>query len=150
MNDMETQDQQAAREADAAGGVMFSLIGAAHALEGRLEEGFATVGLSAAKYSVLALLADAGEPLALSDLAARTSCVRSNMTHLVDRLEADGLVRRVDDPADRRVVRAALTPLGEERQAEGAKQMAKVQKGFAASLTEVDRIALGDLVARLK
>jgi DNA-binding MarR family transcriptional regulator len=112
--------------------------------KGAVGQKIATVGLSAAKYSVLALLADAGEPLALSDLAARTSCVRSNMTQLVDRLEADGLVRRVDDPADRRVVRAALTPLGEERQAEGAKQMAKVQKGFAASLTEVDRIALGD------
>src|SRR4051812_41696848 len=81
---------------------IFSLIGAAHALEDRLEDALGSVGLSSAKYAVLNELVGAGQPLALSELASRLSCVRSNMTQLVDRLEGDGLVQRVQCPSDRR------------------------------------------------
>ena len=35
------------------------------------------------------------------------------MTQLVDRLEADGLVRRVADPTDRRSVKAEITDEGQ-------------------------------------
>src|SRR6185503_11906554 len=101
MNDLQVS------EPSSPGSVMFSLLDAAHALEARVEAALAGVGLSSAKYSVLTKLARAGEPLALSDLAAQVCCVRSNMTQLVDRLEAEGLVRRVDDLEDRRMVRAA-------------------------------------------
>src|SRR5437016_13107156 len=89
-----------------AGETVFSLLHAAHVLEDKLENALATVGLSSAKYSVLHELVGAKTALPLSELAARLSCVRSNMTQLVDRLEAEGLVRRVQDPADRRSVRA--------------------------------------------
>jgi len=37
---------------------------------------------------------------------------RSNVTGLVDRLEARRLVRRTDDPADRRAFNVVLTPAG--------------------------------------
>src|SRR4051812_42180987 len=84
----------------------------ARAIERRLDEALESVELSTPKYSALTKLVQADEPLALSELAARMICVRSNVTQLVDRLEADGLVRRVEDPRDRRSVRAALTPLG--------------------------------------
>jgi DNA-binding MarR family transcriptional regulator len=130
--------------------LMLSFHRAANALEARLENALATVGLSLAKLGVLSLLVEAGEPLTLSDLAARFCCVRSNMTQLMDRLEADGLVRRVDDPTDRRVVRATLTPLGEERQVAGAAQMELVRAWFEASLAGVDREALGRALAALK
>ena len=86
-----------------------SLLRAAHALENKLESSLSRVGLSMPKYSVLSELVTAREALSLSELASRLSCVRSNMTQLVDRLEADGLVTRVNDPGDRRSVRAALT-----------------------------------------
>ena len=122
--------------------VMFSLLGAAHALEDRIEQQLGQVGLSMSKLGVLTQLVEAGEPLALSELAARLSCVRSNMTQLVDRLEADGLVRRVDDPADRRSVLAAVTRLGEERQVAGAQELAKVREEFTAALPVADRVAL--------
>jgi DNA-binding MarR family transcriptional regulator len=132
------------------GSVMLDLLEAAHALEARLEAALARVGLSSAKYTVLAKLARAGEPLALGELAAQVSCVRSNMTQLVDRLEAEGLVRRVDDPEDRRMVRAALTKLGEEREAAGAEQMARIQSQVAAMLTKGDRAVLERALAALK
>jgi DNA-binding MarR family transcriptional regulator len=130
--------------------VMLSLIAAAHAIEARLEQGLAGVGLSSPKHAVLSQLARAGEPLTLSELASRVCCVRSNMTQLVDRLEAEGLVRRIDDSGDRRVVRAAITPLGQEREAAGADQIRRIQSEFAAGLREGDRAALERALAALK
>src|ERR1700722_12703566 len=111
--------------------VMWSLIHAARAIEHRMEAALEIVELSSPKFAVLTILVDADDALTLSELAARSSCVRSNMTQLIDRLEADGLVRRVDDPHDRRSVRAELTVLGRERKAAGATQMDAVREQFA-------------------
>jgi len=148
MNDM--SDQGITITSAPANSVMLSLLAAAHAIEARLEQGLATVGLSPAKHAVMSQLAQAGEPLTLGELAARVCCVRSNMTQLVDRLEAEGLVRRVDDPGDRRIVRAALTSLGEEREAAGANQVRQIQSEFAAALSDGDRAALERVLAALR
>ena len=122
---------------------MFAVLAASNILFERLEDALGTVGLSMAKYGVLAQLAESDDALALSDLAATQACVRSNITQLIDRLEREGLVRRVDDPEDRRVVRAELTPTGEERQREGARQVKKVESAFVAGLSDADRKSLG-------
>jgi DNA-binding MarR family transcriptional regulator len=119
-----------------------SLLHAAHTVEARLEEALAAEGLSLAKQGVLTLLVEAGEPLPLSELAARQSCVRSNITQLVDRLEADGLVKRIADPTDRRSILAQLTQTGRDRQAAGAQRLDTVQATFAASVARADRAAL--------
>lgn len=128
----------------------FSVLHAAHLIEDRIEQALGKVGLSMAKQGALSELAAAGEPLTLSQLAARLSCVRSNMTQLIDRLEADGLVKRLDDPADRRSVRAELTQLGKERQRAGEKAVKRVQSEFAASLTTRERSALEAALGALK
>jgi DNA-binding MarR family transcriptional regulator len=47
-------------------------------------------------------------------LAARLDYDASNLTTLVDRLEARGAVQRQSDPADRRVKALLLTPDGEQ------------------------------------
>ncbi|HEX4961915.1 MAG TPA: MarR family transcriptional regulator [Thermoanaerobaculia bacterium] len=130
--------------------VMSVVIRLAEVLEKRLEEGLEKVDLSLAKYSALKHLALAGEPLALSELASRMICVRSNITQLMGRLEADGLVQRVEDPRDRRCVRATLTPLGRERQTIGAQQVRLVQDGIAETLCKLDYEALERALAALK
>lgn len=129
---------------------IFSFLGAAHALEGRLEAALDTIGSSLAKHGVLSRLVEAGEPLALSELAAKQSCVRSNITQLVDRLEAERLVERVADPADRRIVRAALTGAGRARYAEGACLIDGLQAEFRGSLSAADRAALVQAVSALE
>lgn len=88
------------------------LLDAARAVEARAEGALAEVGLSLAKLGALRHLVLAAEPLALSQLAERHCCGKSNVTQLVDRLEADGFVARVGDPDDRRTIRAAVTPAG--------------------------------------
>ncbi len=126
---------------------MFGLLHVARALEERLEGTLGEVQLTMTKLSVLSALVRRGEPLTLSDLAIQVACVRSNMTQVVDRLEADGLVRRVADASDRRIVRAALTPLGAERQAAGEERLARVQSEFSASVSPTDREAIDRLAS---
>ena len=130
--------------------VMFSLLHAARVLEGRIETSLEAVGLSWPKLSVLNQLVQSKEPMTLSDLAAGLACVRSNMTQLVDRLEAEGLVRRVNDATDRRIVRAELTSTGRDRQAAGAARVEAIQSEFSDSLSPGDRGALGRMLGSVK
>ena len=125
---------------------MFGLLHVARELEARLEGALGEVELSMTRLSVLTALVRRGEPLTLSDLAAAVACVRSNMTQVVDRLEGDGLVKRVADASDRRIVRAALTPAGAERQAAGEERLSRVQAEFCASISPPDRAAIDRLV----
>jgi DNA-binding MarR family transcriptional regulator len=127
----------------------FRVIGAAREVEGKLEGALGAIGLSLAKLNVLKALADTDEPLPLSHLADRCCCVRSNITQLVDRLEAERLVERLPDPADRRSVRAALTPAGRERQAEAVRIVGETERQVFAGLGEEDRQALTRLLGRL-
>src|SRR5216110_2576362 len=130
--------------------MMYSLVRAAHVLESRLEEALEQVGLSLAKFGALSHLVKEGQPLSLSECASKMTCVRSNITQLVDRLEADGLVRRVDNPSDRRGVMATATQLGVARQAAGAKLVDEVKSQFAQTLTGIDGDALARALAAIK
>jgi DNA-binding MarR family transcriptional regulator len=129
---------------------MWALLKAAAAVEQKLESAMSALGLSMAKFGVLRHLAEAGEPLTLTELASCQKCVRSNITQLIDRMEADGLVKREDDPADRRSIRAALTPLGIERQAAGARALAVLQKEVSGLVSASDRAAVTRLVSALE
>lgn len=126
----------------------FQVLEAAREVEARLESALGGVGLSLAKFGVLARLMEAGEPLPLGSLAERCCCVRSNMTQLMDRLEAEHLVERVQEPKDRRSVLAALTEAGRERYSEAARILETADQDLFASLGEVERTALKLLLQR--
>jgi DNA-binding MarR family transcriptional regulator len=145
MNDMATDTASA--ESPTA---LFSVLQAAHALENKLEAALGRAGLSMAKFSVLTELVNAGKPLTLGELAARVSCVRSNMTQLVDRLEADGLVRRVQCPTDRRSVNAEITESGLARQSHAAQEVEKLNAEFSALVREEDRRAIDRLAKAIR
>lgn len=140
MNDTATQPSPSGTST-----ALFSVLHAAHALEDKLEAALGRAELSTAKFSVLTELVNAGKPLTLGELATRVSCVRSNMTQLVDRLEADGLVRRVHCPTDRRSVNAQITETGLARQAHAAEEVAKLNAEFAAQLGDDHRRAIESL-----
>jgi DNA-binding MarR family transcriptional regulator len=122
--------------------ISVSLIHAAHGIERQLDEALATVDLSGPKFAALAVLVEESQPISLSKLAEKLTCVRSNVTQLVDRLEADGLVKRTDDPTDRRGVRAEVTKLGRARYAAGAKVVNKVLEQIEKQLSAINRDAL--------
>lgn len=127
---------------------VLAVLHAARAVESRLEAACTRAGLSMAKFSVLSELVAAGEPLALGELAGRLSCVRSNMTQLIDRLEVDGLVRRVSCPTDRRSVKAEISEHGRERQAAAAAEVATVSEEMANLVQPDDHAAL-ERIARV-
>jgi len=142
--------RRAASAAQLAGEVMASLFEVTQGLGGRVEQALGEARLSWAKYEALGELIKAGEPLLLGGLAARLTCGRSNITQLVDRMEADGLVHRVDDPADRRSLRAAITPLGRERYAAGSRKVERVQRELAKALSASDRGALQRALSKIR
>lgn len=123
-----------------------AIMRAAAVIEAYAETRLASVNLSFAKQTALSHLVAAGEPLALSDIAQRLTCVRSNVTQLIDRLEADGLVQRVDDPSDRRMVRAELTPLGRERHTQGEETLRLAQQELMKRVPSKDAARLVELL----
>jgi len=129
---------------------MWSLMQAAQAVEAQLERALTDVQLSGAKLAALTHLVEAGEAVPLGELAEQCACVRSNITQLVDRLEADRLVRRVDDPADRRSLRAEITALGRKRQAAGARKVREVRRRLGKALGAIDSVALQRALSQLK
>ncbi|WP_447037212.1 MarR family winged helix-turn-helix transcriptional regulator [Streptomyces sp. DSM 118878] len=74
------------------------------------EEAAAGHSLTGAQARVLGLLSL--EPMPMRRIAQKLKCEPSNITGIVDRLEARGLVERRPDPADRRVKLAAPTAEG--------------------------------------
>lgn len=126
------------------------LLETAQSVQSRLESLMEEVGLTPAKFQAIDALARAGEPLTLGEFASRLKCVRSNITQLVDRLEADGLVKRLNDPTDRRSVLAVVTPLGLERQRAGARVVARLQDDLSARVDPDECAILHRLLGALQ
>ena len=126
------------------------ILEALHSMEDSLEAALEPLGLSLAKLNLLTKLAMAGEPLPLGTLADRCACVRSNITQLVDRLEADKLVLRSDDPHDRRSVRAELTAHGRSRQAAGMEALGRAEDELISRIPRRHRDAFVEALQALK
>ncbi len=110
------------------------LLDAARAVEARAEGTLGEIGLSLAKLGALRHLLLASEALTLSQLAERHCCGKSNVTQLVDRLEADGLVARESDPDDRRTVRATVTSAGRAAYQRASVLLAEHERSIDAQL----------------
>jgi DNA-binding MarR family transcriptional regulator len=86
---------------------------ATRALDEALSE---THGISVKEFDVLITLFNAPHGrLRMAELAEQVVLSASGVTHLVTRLERDGLVRRIVDEGDRRSFFAELTPAGRQR-----------------------------------
>src|SRR6185436_18755642 len=129
---------------------LFAVLHASSVLEGRVEARLADVGLSLAKLAALNRLTEAGESLPLGQLAERLSCVKSNVTQLVDRLEADGLVSRTGDPNDRRSRLAVLTDAGRDAYQKGRQIQIETEQALFGALTQDESATLHTLLAKLK
>ncbi|MEU7167978.1 MarR family transcriptional regulator [Streptomyces morookaense] len=110
------------------------------------EHAAARHALTGAQARVLALLSR--EPMPMRRIAQQLKCEPSNVTGIVDRLEARGLVERRPDPDDRRVKLAAVTDEGM-----GTAGRLRASLNFAreplAALSAEDRAVLRDLLRRM-
>lgn len=62
-------------------------------------------------YNVLKFIQREG-PISMSAVAQALYYSKQNLTHIVDQLVKDGLVERISDPSDRRVLKIAVTDQG--------------------------------------
>ncbi|MEW2614153.1 MarR family transcriptional regulator [Streptomyces sp. NPDC047880] len=88
------------------------------------------------------------EPLPMRRLAQQLRCEPSNVTGIVDRLEARGLVERQPAPADRRVKVAAATAEGREV-ARSLRESLRFAREPLAGLSEEERVGLRDTLRRM-
>jgi DNA-binding MarR family transcriptional regulator len=73
-----------------------------------------------------------------------------NVTAIVDQLEKEGLVERLDEPADRRAFRIRLTRAGERSFAEMARAHEAWVVELLAGMTRRDQDELLKLLAKVK
>ncbi|AXI76588.1 MarR family winged helix-turn-helix transcriptional regulator [Peterkaempfera bronchialis] len=88
------------------------------------------------------------EPVPMRALAGRLGCDASNVTGIVDRLEARGFALRQADEADRRVKIVVATEEGRAALQAVQAEMHRTQRAFDA-LDADQRSALRDLCGRL-
>jgi DNA-binding MarR family transcriptional regulator len=129
---------------------LFAVLHAASTLEARVEGRLSEVGLSLPKLAALHHLAQAGDSLPLGQLAERLACVKSNVTQLVDRLEADGLVTRAGDPSDRRSRLAVLTESGKSAYVKGTQIRQQSEREIFGTLSRDEATSLHMLLAKLE
>ena len=128
---------------------LISLLHTAHTAQAEVESKLSALGLSLPKLLALKTLYEAGESLPLGQMAERLSCVKSNITQLVDRLEADGFVARKADPGDRRTRLAVLTAAGRRACKEGTRIQHETERHLLATLTRDEARQLAVLLEKV-
>ena len=108
-------------------------------------------GLAVTEFDVLSTLSDAPrKQLGMSVLAHRAMLSPAGTTHLVTRLERDGLVKRSLDQADRRKWFTVLTEQGDQAlQAARHSYHRVLRRSFLAAASPADRRTLQQLWQRL-
>jgi DNA-binding MarR family transcriptional regulator len=91
---------------------------------------------------------DLEPPISMRELADRLTADPSNVTGLVDRLEARGLVERRPDPKDRRVKGLALTPAGARLRKRLLGRLYSAPRSVSG-LSERDQRCLRDVLERI-
>jgi DNA-binding MarR family transcriptional regulator len=87
---------------------------ASQLISGEFHEVVRANGFSVSEWRVLASLAGS-EPLSIGRLASISTIKQPTVTRLLDRMEAKGLVKRLENDGDRRITLAAITPAGTRR-----------------------------------
>jgi DNA-binding MarR family transcriptional regulator len=107
-------------------------------------------GLTFARYEALVLLYFARRgSLPMRVMGERLQLHPTSVTNIVDRLEADGLVKRIPHPTDRRTTLVEITETGRVRREEATAAVTAVDFGLRG-LTDRQTEALTDLLAKVR
>jgi DNA-binding MarR family transcriptional regulator len=122
------------------------LIEAATAVNEERDRVHADLGLTYVQAWVLQFL-DPAHPSTMSEVAAAYSCDASNITTMIDKLEARGLVVRSPSESDRRVKMLVVTPAGTQLR---RKLLARrrAPPTWIRALSAQDRGELGAILSR--
>jgi DNA-binding MarR family transcriptional regulator len=112
-----------------------------------LREEFAT---TLPRFDLMAQLERHRDGLKMNELSRLLMVTGGNITAIVDQLEKEGQVERLDDSADRRAWRIRLTPAGEKSFTEMARAHEQWVVELLAGLTRKEHDELLKLLAKLK
>lgn len=126
-----------------------SIIHAQQLVSTAIDRALKPLGLTFARYEVLMLLSfSRSGALPITKVGERLLVHPTGITKLVDKLEAQELVRREANPDDRRGTLARLTPAGRRLGRRASKVLAEMR--FGADLPEDDLEQLVELLRRLR
>jgi DNA-binding MarR family transcriptional regulator len=116
----------------------------------RVDEALKPFGLTFARYEALVLLTFSRQgALPLGKMGERLMIHPTSVTNIVDRLEQQGLVRRVDHPSDRRTTLCEITPEGRALVDEATEAVTAVDLGITG-LTGREVEQLTSLLEKLR
>lgn len=120
-------------------------------LSRRLDETFATFGMSTWEFDVLATLRRSGEPYCLAPTALFSTLMITSgtMTHRLKRLEASGWIEREASREDARSLLVRLTPSGLELVDRVVEAHLENERRILAPLSAADLAALDASLATL-
>src|ERR1700704_5540058 len=113
----------------------------------RLREQFSS---TLPRFDLLAQLERHREGLKMNELSRLLMVTGGNVTAIVDQLEKEGLVERLDEPADRRAFRIRLTKAGERSFGEMARAHEEWVVELLAGLSRREHEELLKLLAKVK
>src|SRR5947199_4053959 len=116
-------------------------------VRGRLRGQFAT---TLPRFDLMAQLERHREGLKMNELSRLLMVTGGNVTAIVDQLEKEGLVERLDEPADRRAFRIRLTKAGERSFTEMARAHEEWVVGMLSGLSRREQDDLLRLLAKAK
>ena len=107
-------------------------------------------GTTLPRFDLMAQLERHREGLKMNELSRLLMVTGGNITAIVDQLEKEGQVERLDDSADRRAFRIRLTRAGEKSFTEMARAHEQWVVELLAGLTRKEHDELLKLLAKLK
>ena len=107
-------------------------------------------GTTLPRFDLMAQLERHPEGLRMSELSRLLMVTGGNVTAIVDQLEKEGLVERLDEPDDRRAFRIRLTRAGEKSFAEMARAHEQWIVELLGGLSRRDQDELLKLLAKVK
>jgi DNA-binding MarR family transcriptional regulator len=128
-------------------GLLLALLG--QSAMRRLRAAHTASGLSPRQFHLLALLHDRG-PMGQRDLGELMDVGASILVTLLNPLEADGLVSRRRDLADRRRHTVHLTETGSARLADATRAQREAEAALFAGLDDTERVQLRQLLLNLR
>jgi MarR family transcriptional regulator for hemolysin len=124
------------------------LVFTAKAVREAFEDALETAGGSLGTWVVLSALSDEGV-ISQSALASHVHLEGATITHHIDRLEQQGLVRRQIDPKDRRVRRLELTAAGKRLYESLLASMRQFERRLLAGVSDAERAQLRETLGRI-
>jgi MarR family transcriptional regulator for hemolysin len=125
------------------------LVLTAKAMRAHFEAELAAAGASVTFWLVLKHLTDE-DGLSQRELAGRLSVEAPTLTRHVDRMAAEGLLVRTQDPTDRRITRISLTPAGRRMHKKLVSIAQRLEQDFESLLSAREAAVLDRALSRIE